>query len=84
LINAVANLVEAGADPRRLHDYLIVGHPCGDEQSVEESMYFAHTLGIRVMLSEFSPIPGTPDGEICRRWLDLDEPLWHNKSAFVI
>lgn len=47
-------------------------------------MYFAHTLGIRGMLSEFSPIPGTPDGEICRRWLDLDEPLWHNKSAFVI
>jgi len=36
------------------------------------------------MLSEFSPIPGTPDGEICRRWVDLDEPLWHNKSAFVI
>ena len=35
------------------------------------------------MLSEFSPIPGTPDGKYCRRWVDLDEPLWHNKTAFT-
>jgi hypothetical protein len=35
------------------------------------------------MLSEFSPIPNTPDGEQCRRWVDLDEPLWHNKTAFT-
>jgi radical SAM superfamily enzyme YgiQ (UPF0313 family) len=84
LARAVDNLLEAGADPRRLHAYLIVGHPNSEEQSVEESMYFANSLGIKVMLSEFSPIPGTPDGEYCRRWVDLDEPLWHNKTAFVI
>jgi len=77
-------LLEAGADARRLHAYLIVGHPKGEEQSVEESMYFANRLDIKVMLSEFSPIPGTPDGEYCRGWVDLDEPLWHNKTAFVI
>jgi hypothetical protein len=47
-------------------------------------MHFAHQLGIRVMLSEFSPIPGTPDGERCRHWIDMDEPLRHNKTAFVI
>jgi hypothetical protein len=47
-------------------------------------MYLANSLGIKIMLSEFSPIPGTPDGEYCRRWVDLDEPLWHNKTAFVI
>ena len=47
-------------------------------------MYLANSLGIKVMLSEFSPIPGTRDGEYCRRWVDLDEPLWHNKTAFVI
>jgi len=81
---AVDNLRRAGADPRQLHAYLIVGHPNGDEQAVEESMTFAHRLGIKVMLSEFSPIPGTPDGEECRRWIDLDEPLRHNKTAFVV
>jgi hypothetical protein len=84
LEQAVENLVQAGADTRRIHAYLIVGHPKGDEQAVEASLVFAHRLGIKVMLSEFSPIPGTPDGEQCRRWIDLDEPLRHNKTAFAI
>src|SRR5215831_12161163 len=42
------------------------------------------SLGLRLMLSEFSPIPGTPDGERCREWVDLDEPLWHNKTVFPL
>jgi tRNA A37 methylthiotransferase MiaB len=62
---------------------LIIGHPNSEEQAVEDSIQMAHRLGIRVMLSEFSPIPGTPDGEQCRRWINLDEPLWHNKTAFT-
>ncbi|GIW82672.1 MAG: hypothetical protein KatS3mg105_4479 [Gemmatales bacterium] len=45
-------------------------------------MRFANELGIRVMLAEFSPIPKTPDGEACRGLVDLDEPLWHNKTVF--
>lgn len=84
LRRAVENLLQAGTDPHGLYAYLIVGHPKSDEQAVEASMLFAHALGIKVMLSEFSPIPGTPDGEQCRRWIDLDEPLRHNKTAFVI
>ena len=35
------------------------------------------------MLSEFAPIPGTPDGEACRTYTNLDEPLNHNKAAFT-
>lgn len=82
LIRAVDHLIHAGADGRQLHAYLIVGHPNGGEQNVLQAMEFANSLGIRVMLSEFSPLPGTPDGEICRTWIDLDEPLAHNKTAF--
>lgn len=84
LVKAVANLTDAGAEPARVHAYLIVGHPSGDQQGVEDSMHFAHSLGIRVMLSEFSPLPGTPDGEVYRQWLDLEEPFWHNKTPVVI
>jgi hypothetical protein len=40
--------------------------------------------GARVMLSEFAPIPGTPDGEACRAYTTLDEPLNHNKAAFTL
>jgi tRNA A37 methylthiotransferase MiaB len=83
LAQAVENLTAAGADRRGLHAYLIIGHPNSEEQAVEDSIQMAHRLGIRVMLSEFSPIPGTPDGEQCRRWIDLDEPLWHNKTVFT-
>jgi radical SAM superfamily enzyme YgiQ (UPF0313 family) len=81
---AASALLRAGAERRSMTAYLIVGHPHGDQQDVEHSMHFAHDIGLRVMLSEFSPIPGTPDGEHCRQWVDLDEPLWHNKTVFPV
>jgi hypothetical protein len=84
LEQAIANLEHAGAKIEHLHAYLILAHPQADQQNVEASMRFASSLGIRVMLSEFSPIPGTPDGESCRKWINLDEPLNHNKTAFPI
>jgi len=84
LARAVDNLVAAGAGREAITAYLIIGHPQSDLQQVGKSMEFVHELGIRVMLSEFSPIPGTPDGEKCREWIDLDEPLCHNKTAFCI
>jgi radical SAM superfamily enzyme YgiQ (UPF0313 family) len=83
LARAVEHFFQAGATTSQLHAYIIFGHPMDDEQQVEKSMRLAHSLGIRPMLSEFSPIPGTPDGEFCRRWVDLDEPLWHNKTAYT-
>jgi radical SAM superfamily enzyme YgiQ (UPF0313 family) len=83
LETAVDHLNAAGSDRSRITAYLIVGHPENDQQELEASMALAHRLGIRIMLSEFSPIPGTPDGEKCRNWVDLDEPLFHNKTAFT-
>lgn len=84
LERAVERLVAAGAKREYITAYLIMGHPQGELQNVEASIRFVQDVGIRCMLAEFSPIPGTPDGEACRRWVDLDEPLWHNKTAFPI
>jgi hypothetical protein len=81
---AVDHLLAAGADPVDITAYEIIGHPASDVQELETSMRFVHSLGIRGMLADFSPIPGTPDGEASRRWVDLDEPLMHNKTAFPI
>ncbi len=78
----VAILRRAGAES--VTAYIILGHPDADEQAMESSMRFAHRLGVRILLSEFSPVPGTTDGERCRKWADLDEPLAHNKTAFTI
>ncbi|GAB4255090.1 MAG: B12-binding domain-containing radical SAM protein [Acidobacteriota bacterium] len=84
LARAVAYLLDAGAAPRNITCYLIAGHPAGDQQELEASLRFVHSLGVRAMLAEFSPIPGTPDGEACRTTTDLDEPLHHNKLAWTI
>jgi radical SAM family protein len=84
LEQAVEHLVSAGADIRQITAYLIMAHPQTEQQDIEASMHFAHGLGLCLMLSEFSPIPGTPDGERCRQWIDLDEPLWHNKTVFPL
>jgi len=79
---AVRHLREAGA--KAITTYIIVGHPHSDGQELEQSIRFAHKCGTRVLLSEFSPIPGTKDGEESRYWADLEEPLSHNKTAFAL
>ncbi len=84
LAQAVQYLTSAGAEPSNITAYQILGHPHIDIQQLEASMHFVNSLGIRGMLADFSPIPGTPDGEYCRRWVDMDEPLMHNKTAFPI
>jgi len=84
LSQATRYLLAAGAEPSNITAYQILGHPHIDTQELEASMRFVNSLGIRGMLADFSPIPGTPDGEYCRKWVDLDEPLMHNKTAFPI
>ena len=84
LATAVENLIAASAEPQNITAYQILGHPHIDIQQLEDSMRFVNSLGIRGMLADFSPIPGTPDGDYCRKWVDLDEPLNHNKTTFPI
>ena len=84
LAGAVKHLTAAGASPENITAYQILGHPHIDTQQLETSMRFVNQLGVRGMLADFSPIPGTIDGEYCRKWVDMDEPLLHNKTAFPI
>jgi radical SAM superfamily enzyme YgiQ (UPF0313 family) len=84
LAQAVEDLRSAGAEPAAITAYQILGHPHSATGNLEASMHFVNSLGIRGMLADFSPIPGTPDGEYCRRWVNMDEPLLHNKTAFPI
>ena len=83
--NAVKTLITAGADINSITAYLILGHPRFEIQEIEESMKFAGgSLGVKIMLAEFSPIPGTVDGKFCEKYIDLSEPLLHSKTAFPI
>jgi hypothetical protein len=82
--NAVNYLVKAGADRKEICAYQIFGHPSSSIAQAENSLKFVNSLGVRVMLADFSPIPGTADGDVCGKWTDMAEPLNHNKTAFVI
>lgn len=84
LAEAVNHLKNAGADPDEIVAYEILGHPRADLQQLEDSMRFANRLGIRIMLSDFSPVPGTSDGELCEEIVDLSEPLNHNKAVYPV
>lgn len=84
LRQAVELLLAAGAEASNITAYQMLAHPHGDTAELEASMRFVNSLGIRGMLADFSPIPGTSDGEYCRKWVDMDEPLMHNKTAFPI
>lgn len=84
LATAVQNLKSAGADPQSITAYQILGHPHSDFEDLEDSMHFVNSLGIRGVLADFSPIPGTPDGDFCSQYVDMAEPLFHNKTAFPI
>jgi len=81
---AVKMLVAAGANTSSITAYLMSGHPRFEIQNVEESMKFVGNLGVRIMLADFSPIPGTADGKLARKYVDMNEPLMHNKTAFPI
>lgn len=84
LATAVDCLKSAGVDCNDITAYQILGHPDSDIQMLEESMHFVASLGIRGMLADFSPIPGTPDGDACSKWVDMTEPLMHNNTAFTV
>jgi len=81
---AVKMLVAAGANTSSITAYLMSGHPRFEIQNVEESMKFVSNPGVRIMLADFSPIPGTADGQLARKYVDMNEPLCHNKTAFPI
>jgi radical SAM superfamily enzyme YgiQ (UPF0313 family) len=81
---AVKNLIAAGADKKNITAYLILGHPKFEIQNVEESMKYVNSLGVRSMLADFSPIPVVADAKFCEKYIDMNEPLMHNKTVFPI
>jgi pyruvate-formate lyase-activating enzyme len=84
LASAARNLLSARAERQNITAYVLAGHPASPPADIEDSMRFVHSLGIRITLSDFTPIPGTPDAEQASRLVDLAEPLNHNKTAWPI
>jgi radical SAM superfamily enzyme YgiQ (UPF0313 family) len=77
---AVANLRAAGFSPEELGAYILAGVPGQRLADVETSVRFVHHLGVQAKLALFSPIPGTPDGDLAL-WPGAD-PLLHNNTVY--
>ncbi len=81
LIRAVENLKKAGYLAGEYSVYLILGLPGTGYRDVEESMEFAYSLGARISLSEFSPVPGTSAAREIR--IESLDPLLQNNSVLL-
>jgi radical SAM superfamily enzyme YgiQ (UPF0313 family) len=80
LEDGIRNLKAAGYEDGEYTVYLMLGMPGTDLGDVAESIDLVYSLGARISLSEFSPIPGTVMGAPFRE--ALSEPLLQNNSVF--
>jgi radical SAM superfamily enzyme YgiQ (UPF0313 family) len=87
LSRAVANLEKAGYKRNSLEAYIMMGLPNQSMEEIYESILFVHTLGIKIRLASYSPIPGTVDYDraIDENLFDKNaDPLLTNKSIFPL
>lgn len=80
LIKGTKLLKKGGFKPGEFSVYLLLGYPEQDLTELKNDVDFIHSLGARVSLSEYSPVPHT---ELFERYQDkFSEPLLHNNSIF--
>ena len=87
LICALNYLEKAGYRRKEIDVYVMMGLPDQSVDEVVESMLFVVSLGAKVRLTSFSPIPGTRDWDRsikqCNLADDLD-PLLTNNSIYPL
>jgi radical SAM superfamily enzyme YgiQ (UPF0313 family) len=87
LPEAVEALRTAGFPAGGIAAYVMAGLPGQGREEVETSVRFAASCGARVLVSEYSPVPGTALWEESVRASRLplaDEPLCHNNSVLPL
>jgi radical SAM superfamily enzyme YgiQ (UPF0313 family) len=81
LVSAVANLKEVGFAAGDIGTFIMYGLPNQQFEEVKESVEFVKSLGVKIALTEFSPITGTAESEKLPAAI-LSEPLYANNTAF--
>ncbi|MFZ6006656.1 MAG: B12-binding domain-containing radical SAM protein [Nitrospirota bacterium] len=85
LERAIRNLKQQGFTKEEIGVYLMYGLPDQDLEEVKEGVEFLKNLGVRINLTEFSPIKGTAawDKLVKTGIIDDDlDPLLTNNSVF--
>ncbi len=87
LKTAVHFLVEAGFPPQQLEAYVLMGLPHQSFDEIYDSINFVHSLGIKIRLASYSPIPGTIDFQRAVQdglFPPDADPLLTNKSIYPL
>lgn len=86
LINAIANLKSVGFTKNEIGVYLMYGMPNQDIYEVYEGIKFLKDLNVKINLTEYSPIKGTPLWtELVKKRIidDTLDPLLTNNTIFA-
>ena len=87
LERAFSFLEKAGYKRSNIEVYIIVGLPGQGYGEVVASMKFVNSLGGKIKLADFSPIPGTgawKEAVEKFNWVPPSDPLLHNCSLFPL
>ncbi|KAA3612193.1 MAG: radical SAM protein [Calditrichaeota bacterium] len=87
MTRAVRRLVRAGFKPKDLETYIIMALPGQKIEEVVETIGYAHSLGVRVRLCSYSPIPGTKDYNraiAAGNFPENADPLLTNKTVIPL
>jgi radical SAM superfamily enzyme YgiQ (UPF0313 family) len=86
IISAIKNLRKYGFTKRQIGVYLMYGLPGQELKEVEEGVEFVKSLGVRIYLTEFSPLPGTSSWDELKEMGIIDDtidPLLTNNTVFA-
>ncbi|MBD3287221.1 radical SAM protein [candidate division KSB1 bacterium] len=87
LSNALDHLENAGYARNHIDVYVIMGLPGQELEEVVDSMIFVNSLGAKVRLTSFSPIPNTVDWNRAVTRFEMEEnpdPLLTNNTIFPL
>ena len=80
---AASALRAAGFTSRQVGAYILAGLPGQQHESVRDALHFSADCGIRPVIAEYSPIPGTrmwPQAVVVSPFPIAREPLFHNNT----
>lgn len=80
-------LFQAGFRAEQIGVYLMIGLPGQTPAQVEDSIRFVQQCGVKPNLTEFSPVPGTPEFARARAEMKVNfvtEPLLQNNSLLPL
>lgn len=81
VVAGIEKLKKGGFGNGEFSVYLLLGYPGQDLNSLKKEAEYLHSLGAKISLAEFSPVPGTKLFEKYKH--KLSEPLLHNNSIFT-